>query len=81
MVLQQQGTVSVLRTISSSLAPKERERLMREYQWDKDDILKQIIEREKEMFLEVILSKENQKTQQPVDLGIVILKNSLIQLF
>lgn len=72
----QQHTVSltpdvakVLRTISSSLRPRDRKTLMADYTWDKDDNLTNTMKRNKDMVLAVVLLKEIQKRNQLVDCG------------
>ncbi|XP_060573604.1 uncharacterized protein LOC132731441 isoform X2 [Ruditapes philippinarum] len=64
--------LQILRKISNSLRPRERETLVKKYTWDSDDDLKRTIDTDRTSLLACILLKEINKTQKLVDVGIFI---------
>jgi hypothetical protein len=62
-------TLQILRKISNSLRPRERETLVKKYTWDSDDELKRTIDTDRTSLLASILLKEINKTKELVDVG------------
>jgi hypothetical protein len=68
-VVVNEEILQILRKISNSLRPRERETLVKKYTWDSDDELKRTIDTDRTSLLACILLKEINKTQELVDIG------------
>lgn len=61
--------IEVLRQVTHSLRPKERQLLAKDYSWKDNDEIDQIVSRDKNMLLAAIIYKEIEKQKSEIPYG------------